>query len=84
MLPGFHRLCFCTVVVFSRFTFCILYFQSTLKGGFFKDHFCLEQKQRNLLLKSANKIDVWMHAEDFLWLMDFKSLDVRIIFGKWV
>ena len=83
MLPGFHLLCFCTVV-FSRFTFCILYFQNTLKGGFFKDHFCPEQKQRTLLLKSANKIDAWMHAEDFLQLMGFNSLDVRIIFGKCV
>lgn len=59
-----------------------VYSQNTFKGGFQRIVLALEQKQRNLLLKSAEKIDVLTHAENFPWLMDFNSLDVEIIFDN--
>lgn len=67
-------------VLLSRCTFGILYFQNTFIGCFKRIiFFALEQKQREILLKSTNKIDVLVYTENFPWLMDFNSLNVGII-----
>lgn len=79
MLLGFY---FLSVLFVFSLGLHFVYLQNTFQGGFKRIIFALEQKQRNLLLKSANKIDILTHAENFPWLMDFNRLDGRAIFDN--